>query len=129
MHMGMESFYINLTLNNDYLYDFSDLMIISSDIVDNKITITISYSLFSFFDGLSLAYSFIKKYESNILSVESKKEDLKQSTDNFLCFFDKMYCIWENKINNFRLEYGYFLINPNDDFFKSYKKLKKYIKH
>ena len=73
--------------------------------------------------------NFIKKYESNILSVESKKEDLKQSTDNFLCFFDKMYSIWENKINSFRLEYGYFLINPNDDFFKSYKKLKKYIKH
>lgn len=126
--MGMESFYINLTLCNNCSYDLSDLTVISSDIVDNQKILTISYSLFSFFEGISLVYAFIQKYKSSILGVESMKEDIKQSINSFLCFFDKLYNLWETKLNNFHLSYGYFLINPNDDFFKSYKKLRKYIK-
>ena len=126
--MGMESFYINLSLRNNCSYDLSNLTVIFSDIVGNQRNITISYSLLSFFDGVSQIYNFINKYKSNILRIESKKEDIKQSTDNFLLFFEKVYSLWEEKLNSFRLEYGYFLINPNDDFFKNYKKLRKYIK-
>lgn len=126
--MGMESFYINLSLRNNCSYDLSNLTVIFSDIVGNQRNITISYSLLSFFDGVSQIYNFINKYKNNILRIESKREDIKQSTDNFLCFFEKVYSLWEEKLNNFRLEYGYFLIKPNDDFFKSYKKLRKYIK-
>ena len=126
--MGMESFYINLSLRNNCSYDLSNLTVIFSDIVGNQRNITISYSLLSFFDGVSQIYTFINKYKNNILRIESKREDIKQSTDNFLCYFEKVYSLWEEKLNNFRLEYGYFLIKPNDDFFKSYKKLRKYIK-
>ena len=126
--MGMESFYINLSLRNNCSYDLSNLTVIFSDIVGNQRNITISYSLLSFFDGVSQIYNFINKYKNNILRIESKREDIKQSTDNFLCFFEEVYSLWEEKLNNFRLEYGYFLIKPNDDFFKSYKKLRKYIK-
>ena len=70
--MGMESFYINLTLCNDCSYDLSDLTVISSDIVDNQKILTISYSLFSFFEGISLVYAFIQKYKSSILGVERR---------------------------------------------------------
>lgn len=126
--MGMESFYINLTLCENCSYDLSDLAVISSDIVDNQKILTISYSLFSFFEGISLVYTFIQKYKSSILGVESMKEDINQSINSFLCFFDRLYNLWETKLNNFHSSYGYFLINSNDDFFKSYKKLRKYIK-
>lgn len=126
--MGMESFYINLTLRNHCSYDLSDLTVIFSDIVEDQRNITISYSFLSFFDGLSRIYDFINTYKNNIISIESKKEDIKQSTDNFLCFFEKVYSLWKENLNNFRSEYGYLFINPNDDFFKCYKKLRKHIK-
>lgn len=126
--MGMESFYINLTLCNNCSYDLSGLTVIFSDIIGNQRNITVSYSILSFFDGVSRIYAFIDKYKNNILKIESQNEDLQPSADHFLSFFEKVYRLWEEKINNFRLQYGYFLINPNDDFFKSYKKLRKHMK-
>ena len=126
--MGMESYYINITLSNTGSYDLSDPAVLASEIVENKTVLTVSYSFFSFFDGISRIYSFLKKYESRVLAVESMGADIKQSTADFLCFFNTMYSLWEKKLNVFRTEYGYFLINSNDDFFKNYKKFKNYIK-
>ena len=51
--MGMESYYINITLSNTGSYDLSDPAVLASEIVENKTVLTVSYSFFSFFDGIS----------------------------------------------------------------------------
>ena len=67
-------------------------------------------------------------FDKRLLSMAFPISPVAPIKSTFLSFFEKVYRLWEEKINNFRLQYGYFLINPNDDFFKSYKKLRKYMK-
>ena len=125
--MGIESFYINLELNEDKSYDFSDVSIIFLNKIDNKVNITISFALVSFFDGTYQMYSFISRYRNYIISAESLKEDIIQSIVCFDAFLGKMYDIWKDKIKNFHTDYGRFLIKPNSEFYKNYKKIRKYM--
>lgn len=126
--MGMESFYVNIGLRKDCACDVSNVSIIYSDIGDYKRNIVVSYSFLSFFDGIGLIYAFIRENEKNVLGIESRKKDITNATGSFLEFFTAMYHIWEEKLNAFHSDYGFLSIDSGDVFFKTYKKLKHFIR-
>ena len=126
--MGIESFYVNIHMKKHMEYDLSDLSIYSLNSNENQISFTISYAIISFFDGICQIYSFTERYRSEIISIESKRIELMGSLDSFVRFAEKMIELWGEKIFNFQREYGKFLIGPNEEFYKKYKKIKKYMK-
>ena len=126
--MGIESFYVNIEMKNEENYDFSKVVVLFSEVIDNKRNITISYSLVSFFDGLRQIYSFIKENEANIYLVESRRENITSSTGSFMSFLEKMFMLWKIKIDSFQSQYGALIVKSGEEFFTAYKKgLKKYL--
>jgi len=124
--MGSESFYINLVTDaNCQLPD--DCLILYNETICNKKNITLSFSLYSFFDGLFYMYSVIERYKENIFSIESRGKNIDMSINNFKEFFLELYDIWKDKLERFHSSYGLLLIKPNEDFIKANRKIKKFV--
>ncbi len=124
--MGMESFYINITMNGIVTKAKSlDLLL---EIKENEVLeSTIEFSLISFFEGCQIIYEFIISNQNFLISLESNQIPLKDNLNSFLDFFNKMYEIWIDKLNDFNNRYGKILINSGEDFYKKYKRIKKKI--
>lgn len=119
--MGIESYYVKIEIKKDS-YDLNCLNAIEVIDKNDCLQITFSYSFISFFDGLITIYNFINEYNDNIYKIESHKKDITVNSTSFPLFFLKMYELWNNKIKGFHTEFGLFLINSNDDFYKFYRK-------
>ncbi|HHU80747.1 MAG TPA: hypothetical protein GXZ35_05375 [Acholeplasmataceae bacterium] len=119
--MGIESYYVKIEIKKDS-YDLNSLNAIETIDKNDCLQITFSYSFISFFEGLIIIYNFINEYNDYIYKIESLKENITVNSTSFPLFFLKMYELWNNKIKGFHTEFGLFLINPNDDFYKLYRK-------
>ena len=123
--VGIESFYLNITMRPDCQTD--DLPVIFCEIAGDTRIVSVSYSLFSFFEGLRAVYEFIERHAGDVLEVETLKNKIDLGGD-FLDFFARIYPIYRPKLEAFYQEYGLLLVASGTASFRFGRKNRKQIK-
>ncbi len=123
--MGMESFYIDLTVKSRKKE--IGLPVISEERQEDLWRICVSYSYFSFFEGIYEIFDFIQSNKEIVVLCKANNEEIKTDSD-FLSFFGQLYRIHESKLDYFFKHTGKLIVKSGAETYRFGRKNRKYIK-
>ena len=132
--MGIESFYVNIKIENfsadNILCFFQKKQVFESAFSyhwdDTNQELSIQAALVSFLPACELLYELCKMItqESRIIEIESRRTTHLFDFNSFTEFFTWIYSCWGEKLEYFNNNWGAFIVKPTD-YYKARRKLRK----